>query len=80
MSRVLMSKVWRGATDRYRFCMEIDMYVDEGEFVAIIGPNGCGKSTLIKTIFGIATYYSERYHTEGMMFLDGGQISLSIRA
>jgi ABC-type branched-subunit amino acid transport system ATPase component len=35
----------------------IDMHVDEGEFVTIIGPNGCGKSTLIKTIFGIATYY-----------------------
>ena len=26
----------------------IDMYVEEGEFVTIIGPNGCGKSTLIK--------------------------------
>ena len=36
----------------------IDMHVDEGEFVTIIGPNGCGKSTLIKTIFGIASYYS----------------------
>ena len=33
------------------------MHVDEGEFVTIIGPNGCGKSTLIKTIFGIATHY-----------------------
>ena len=31
--------------------------MDEGEFVTIIGPNGCGKSTLIKTIFGLATYY-----------------------
>tara|TARA_B100001142_G_scaffold134331_1_gene135800 strand:+ start:2619 stop:3338 length:720 start_codon:yes stop_codon:yes gene_type:complete len=36
----------------------IDIYVDEGEFVTIIGPNGCGKSTLIKIIFGIATHYS----------------------
>lgn len=29
---------------------DIDLYVDKGEFVTIIGPNGCGKSTLIKTI------------------------------
>ena len=37
---------------------DIEIYVDKGEFVTIIGPNGCGKSTLIKTIFGIATHYS----------------------
>ena len=35
----------------------IEMHDEEGEFVTIIGPNGCGKATLIKTIFGIATYY-----------------------
>ena len=37
---------------------DIDLHVEEGEFVTIIGPNGCGKSTFIKTIFGIASYYS----------------------
>ena len=44
---------------------DIDLYVDKGEFVTIIGPNGCGKSTLIKTIFGIATYYSGTVQHEG---------------
>jgi len=31
----------------------ISMYVEEREIVSIIGPNGCGKSTLMKTIFGL---------------------------
>ena len=35
----------------------IDLTVYESEFVTIIGPNGCGKSTFIKVIFGIANLY-----------------------
>ena len=34
----------------------IDLYVKQGEFVTIIGPNGCGKSTFLKVIFGLATH------------------------
>jgi branched-chain amino acid transport system ATP-binding protein len=30
----------------------IDLYVEEGEIVALIGANGAGKSTLMMTIFG----------------------------
>lgn len=33
----------------------IDVHVDKGEFVTIIGPNGCGKSTFLKVVFGLAT-------------------------
>src|ERR1700756_2868387 len=29
---------------------DINLSVDAGEHIAILGPNGCGKSTLIKTI------------------------------
>jgi ABC-type branched-subunit amino acid transport system ATPase component len=58
MTRVLDVENLEGGYGSVQILHGIDMYVDEGEFVTIIGPNGCGKSTLIKTIFGIATYYS----------------------
>lgn len=34
-------------------CKDITFSVDSGEYVCIIGENGCGKSTLIKTILGL---------------------------
>ncbi len=58
MTRVLDVKGLEGGYGSVQILYGIDMHVDEGEFVTIIGPNGCGKSTFIKTIFGIASYYN----------------------
>ena len=58
MTRVLEVRGLEGGYGAVQILYGIDMHVDEGEFVTIIGPNGCGKSTLIKTLFGIASYYS----------------------
>ncbi|OQX50294.1 MAG: ABC transporter ATP-binding protein, partial [Epsilonproteobacteria bacterium 4484_20] len=38
---------------RYNNLLEdVDFHLNEGERVAIVGPNGCGKSTLMKIVLG----------------------------
>ena len=66
MTRVLEVSALEGGYGSVHIIYGIDIHVDEGEFVTIIGPNGCGKSTFIKTIFGIATYYSGSILYRGM--------------
>ncbi|MGR6917575.1 ABC transporter ATP-binding protein [[Actinomadura] parvosata] len=54
---------------------EADLVVDDGEFVALVGPNGCGKSTLMRTI------YRALRPSAGLITVDGDDVHrLSWRA
>lgn len=50
----------------------IDLDIEEGEFVSILGVSGCGKTTLLKSIAGLIPIDS------GMIFLDGEDISKKV--
>jgi len=50
----------RGLTVRYHGSSvaaldEVSVGVDAGELVALVGPNGCGKTTLMRALLGIVT-------------------------
>ena len=57
MSTVLEVTGLEGGYGNVQILNGIDLHVDEGEFVTIIGPNGCGKSTFLKVLFGLATLH-----------------------
>jgi branched-chain amino acid transport system ATP-binding protein len=44
---------------------DLDFEVPEGEVTVIVGPNGVGKTTLLKAIMGLATIYSGQVTFQG---------------
>src|SRR5699024_11353088 len=44
---------------------ELDFTVPEGRFTAVIGPNGCGKSTLVKSLSRVLATQSGMVHFQG---------------
>ncbi len=53
----------------FRVLHDVSLKVGDGEFIVVFGPNGHGKSTLLKTICGLITPMS------GSVKLDGEEIS-----
>ena len=50
----------------------ININVDEGEFVVLLGPSGCGKSTTLRLIAGLESVSS------GEISIAGKNINLSL--
>ena len=51
MSMLKLEKVCAGYGD-LKILFDIDLHVDEGEVVALVGSNGAGKTTILRTISG----------------------------
>ena len=54
--------------DKKKIVKEISLTAKKGQVVGIIGPNGCGKTTLLRAISGILPY-------EGSIQIDGKEVS-----
>jgi len=48
---------------------ELDLDIDDGEFIVVVGPSGCGKSTTLRMIAGLETV------TDGEIRLGGERIN-----
>lgn len=64
-----VAKLYRGSCQTVSALEEINLQVEEGEFVCLLGASGCGKSTLLNLIAGL-----ER-PTEGSIHSDGQPIT-----
>ncbi|MEI8617228.1 ATP-binding cassette domain-containing protein [Pseudoalteromonas sp. B193] len=68
MSLLQINKVWKSFAD-VQILERLQLNVEQGEFVSMVGASGCGKTTLLKMILG-----SEQA-TRGEILLDGKPIS-----
>lgn len=61
MAQVVLKGVTKsfGKVDVIR---DVDLQIDNGEFVVFVGPSGCGKSTLLRLISGLETLSSGEIH------------------
>ncbi|MCP4134038.1 MAG: ABC transporter ATP-binding protein [bacterium] len=60
-----IKKSYKVAGKRRTFLDDIDLGIDTGEIVSITGKSGCGKTTLLNVIAGIATPDSGRIYSHG---------------
>jgi NitT/TauT family transport system ATP-binding protein len=67
MSRIEVRGVWKNYGDRV-VLERIDLVIDPGSLVAIVGASGCGKSTFLRILLGV-----ER-PSRGRVLLDGAPL------
>lgn len=58
-----LSKVFHGGGD-FEVLRNINLEVNSGEFISIVGTSGCGKSTLLRIISGLETEFSGDVYCE----------------
>jgi multiple sugar transport system ATP-binding protein len=53
MARITFDDVTKTYGDGYRAVSDLNLDVEDGEFVVLVGPSGCGKTTALRMIAGL---------------------------
>jgi len=64
-----LTKIFETKENRVTALKNINLSIEEGSFISIIGGSGCGKSTLLRIIGGLETVY------QGEVLLEGKKVS-----
>jgi ABC-type nitrate/sulfonate/bicarbonate transport system ATPase subunit len=67
-----LSKVFRSRRSEVMALSGVDLHVDDGELVCLLGASGCGKSTLLSIIGGLEEATSGEVRVEGDLVVGPG--------
>ena len=59
-----LSKIYNGGEEKVHALIGVDLTIDKGEFISVMGPSGSGKSTLLTILGGL------NHPTEGDLVVD----------
>jgi len=65
MTHVRFDAVTKEFADRVRAVDELDLSIEQGEFMVLVGPSGCGKTTALRMTAGLEAI------TDGSISIDG---------
>ena len=60
-----LSKTYNGGEEKVQALVDVDLEIERGEFISVMGPSGSGKSTLLTILGGL------NHPTEGEVVVDG---------
>jgi putative ABC transport system ATP-binding protein len=72
-----VSKIYRLGDEEIRALDNVELDIDEGEFISIIGPSGSGKSTLMHILGCLDTPTSGTIRLDGIMIHDASPRQLA---
>src|SRR5437763_9004524 len=53
MAEIVLDGVSKRFADGFEAVKQMNLDIDDGEFVILVGPSGCGKSTALRMIAGL---------------------------
>ncbi|EHR59689.1 ABC transporter ATP-binding protein [Saccharomonospora cyanea] len=65
MAEIVLDKVTKRFPDGALAVSEMDIHINDGEFVILVGPSGCGKSTALNMIAGLEDITSGELRIDG---------------
>ena len=69
MAEITLDHIWKRYPDGFEAVKDVDLKIEDGEFMILVGPSGCGKSTALRMIAGLEDI------TEGDLNIGGERVN-----